>query len=459
MRKLCIILALALVLSLPVSAATLEDLEQNQFYNMAASDVLKDFMAKYDLNSDNFAMGYCNTLTGELISFNGDKLMLAASTYKLPLNMLFTDMLRDGTLTEEDEITSYLTKTLAEGETLPEGAELIETQDQNQTQTQDQPVKYKIAMSGVVGDLMRRSVVDSDNDASEILLRYAYEGQGYDHYLDRISIYGDYDFSGYDREKLYENYFPSDYMLGCLKYLYEHSGEYKTVIEYMKQAMPGMYFKTYLSCEVAHKYGYFNAACNDVGIVYTNTPFLLSCYTYGLSNGGEVVARLAEYMADYTNYRDDYLAYLEAEAAAAVPEGEEALDNPEGTDIPEGEDSPEASASSQQEAIDQMIAEIQAMEEQKAQATPEPTPEPPPEPTPESIPEVTPEPTPEPVPEPTPEPEPEPKKGLDLSMVLCGFVIVAALAIILIVALSGRGGKRVSKNKKRVRRGKYTPKH
>lgn len=436
MKKLVSIISILLVLTVMASAVTLDELSQSRFYTTTAADAIVEFMTDNGLNAENFSMAYLNTATGEMLSFNEHTLMLAASTYKLPLNMLYCDMIAAGVLTEDTEITAELKKTLKEGEELPEGAVLIEETDATSETTVDgeaAPVQYKISRSGIVGELMQKSLVDSDNDTSELLLRYAYEGKNYDHYLDRISVYGNYDFSGFDREMLYDNYFPCDYMIGCLQYLYEHSGDYKLVIDYLKQAQPGMYFRRYLSCEVAHKYGYLGDNYNDVGIIYTETPFLLACYTDGVPNGENVVGRLAELMAEYTDYTTAHDAYV-AEQSEIEPSEE--------PEVPE-----ESAPLTEEEKLQQMIAEIEAIESAPViEIGPETAPEP--EETPaETEPVLSTEP--EPVVSQQPEPA-EPEKDVDiLSLLIPAAVIV--LGIVVIVAVLRSGSKKKKRRRKKGR--------
>ncbi|MBE6991969.1 MAG: serine hydrolase [Ruminococcaceae bacterium] len=440
MKKLVSIISILLVLTVVASAVTLDELSQSRFYTTTAADAVVEFMTENGLNEENFSMAYLNTATGELVSFNEHTLMLAASTYKLPLNMLYCDMIAQGVLTEETEITAELKKTLKEGEELPEGAVLIEPDSDSETTVDGEaaPVQYKISRSGIVGELMQKSLVDSDNDTSELLLRYAYEGQGYDHYLDRIKIYGNYDFSGFDREMLYDNYFPCDYMIGCLQYLYEHSGDYETVINYLKQAQPGMYFRRYLSCEVAHKYGYLGDNYNDVGIIYTETPFLLACYTDGLPNGENVVGRLAELMAEYTDYTTAHDKYVAEHSEIETEPSEE----PEVTEEP--------TPLTEEEKLQQMIEEIEAIESAPVIVIS-------PEETEEIIAEPEPDVSEEPVPVVTPQPEPvvpEPEKEMGiLSLLLPAAVIV--LGVVVIVSVLRSGGK---KKKRRSKKGKHAAK-
>lgn len=441
MKKTALILALLLLFSLPAGAMTMAELEQSPFYEKSPSAFLSEFMAQYGLDESNFSMAYYNTQNGELIAFNEDKLMLAGSTYKLPLNMLYCDLLKSGELTEDAVITATLTKTLEEGETLPEGAELVTDTSptpsaaptsETAASPSPSPQKYKISKSGVLSELMHKSLVDSDNDAAEILLRDAYQGKGYDNYLTRIEKYGGlsgtaFSFNNYDRQTLYDNYFPARYMIGCLQYLYSHAEDYALIIDDLKKAMPGAYFKRYINVEVAHKYGHFQSAYNDVGIIYSETPFLLVCYTDGLANGESITGRLAELMANYTDYRRWY-----DELTAAADPAEQTQS---------GE---ESAPPSESEVIEALIAEIQAMESaavtvvEPGAVTPEPTPE-----ATESVPL-------EPLVIQT-EPPAEKTLSLDPAVIICIVVMAAGLA--LIIAMIAGSVKR-SRNRKR-RGGKH----
>ena len=54
--------------------------------------LMEDFQAEYGLNEGNFSLCYYNTVTGEEYRYNDTKFMIAASTYKLPLNMYYYEM-------------------------------------------------------------------------------------------------------------------------------------------------------------------------------------------------------------------------------------------------------------------------------------------------------------------------------------------------------------------------------
>ena len=116
-----------------------------------------------------------------------------------------------------------------------------------------------------------------------------------------------------------DNYYCTRMMMDCLKYLYAHEDDFPEMLDYMKQACPGAYFKAYLEDKVtiAHKYGSFAGAENDTGIIYASQPFLLAVYTQGV---GELIpAKAAALLYEYTEYQ-----YQCAEAERIAAEQAEA---------------------------------------------------------------------------------------------------------------------------------------
>lgn len=88
-------------------------------------------------------------------------------------------------------------------------------------------------------------------------------------------------------------------MLDTLKVVWDGQEQYPELIDYLKIACPDAYFKTYLDVDetpIAHKYGSYEGAENDVGIIWAERPFLLAVYTSGLSYGpgGNVDAAYAD---------------------------------------------------------------------------------------------------------------------------------------------------------------------
>lgn len=217
---------------------------------------MESFIEEYNLSERSFSLCYYNTVTGEKYRYNPDTMMMAASTYKLPLNMYYYEM-------------------EARGEIDP---------------------KAFIPNSGMTLDKCHElSLQHSDNDSSIALL---YNLGNFRTYKDCMRTY----FSAEEVPLQYyaDNYYSTAMMMDALKYLYEHEAEFSELIGYLKLARPGEYFKRYITdCEIAHKYGSFEGAENDVGIIYAKQPFLLAVYTQGV--GENISARAAELLKQYTD--------------------------------------------------------------------------------------------------------------------------------------------------------------
>ena len=221
--------------------------------------IIKGLCLDYDLDETNFSLCYYNTVTGESYNYNENAWMKAASTYKLPLNMYYYDLENAGILSPDTVISGYSLST----------------------------IHYE-------------SIVNSNNEMSEAIM---YNLGSYSYYKELIfDSYGDYEYSEIDEIAWRTNYFTTRYMMSTLKHLYENADSYTELLEYMGIAKPDAYFKKYVTeYEIAHKYGTYDTAENDVGIVYTEEPYLLAIYTYGLDDGEDVVGKVNEVFCQYNS--------------------------------------------------------------------------------------------------------------------------------------------------------------
>ena len=248
MRKL-IVLFLAAVLLCTWAAA-----EQPQ----TVEQIVADFMAENGLSEQNFSLSYYNTVTGEAYAFNDDKFAIAASTYKLPLNMYFYEMQRDGQIT---------------GDTVIEGT------------------------GKTLDTCHQMSIVDSNNEVSETMMYY---WGGHTQYKENMRKY--FTMTDEEIDPLYYqgNFYCVRMMMDALRYLYANSGDFEELLGYMKIAAPDAYFKLGVQdYEVAHKYGEVQWFMNDTAIIYTPQPFLLAVYTQNVCSQ-QVLADIARLLTDYT---------------------------------------------------------------------------------------------------------------------------------------------------------------
>lgn len=241
-------------------------------------DVVADFMDEYGLNSENFALSYYNTVTGEAYGYNDTHMMVAASTFKLPLNLYYYDLERSGEL---------------------------------------DPGAYIAGAGTTLSDAHYQSLVWSNNEVSIGLL---YNLGDFRTYKERMRRYFTMEDEEIDYIYYVDNYYCTRMMIDALTYLYDNQEDFSEMIGYMLEAQPGEYFKAGVPEEydVAHKYGWYEGAVNDVGIIYTPEPFLLAVYTQDV--GAQVVADAAALCTDYN------LAHTQ------LPEQvDEVVDDPEGT--------------------------------------------------------------------------------------------------------------------------------
>lgn len=260
---LLLLTSMLLALMAGVSAADAEPAEDTLEARVA------QFMEENYLNEQNFSMSYYNTVTGESYAFEDTHMMVAASTYKLPLNLY------------------YYQQELA-GEIAPDAL-----------------------IAGVyrLSDCHYQSLVWSNNEISEAML---YQIGSFQEYKQTMRTFTDMTDDEIDPRYYSGNLYCTRMMMDALEYLYDHAADYEEMLSYMKEASPqNGYFRKYVTeCEVAHKYGSFEGAENDTGIIYAGQPFLLAVYTQDVA-GEEICAKAARLMKDYTD--EQYAIQLEQE--------------------------------------------------------------------------------------------------------------------------------------------------
>lgn len=253
-RMILLVLILAMLLTCPAAAQETSELEQ----------VVQTYMEENGLGEGNFSLSYYNTVTGESYAFNDKKFMIAASTYKLPVNMYFYEMEQAG----EIESDAFIPRV---GQTLDKAHQM--------------------------------SLVDSNNEVS-IGMLYTIGEENFVNYKEKMRKY--FTMTDEEIDPLYyqDNYYCTNMMMDALKYLYENRDRFEEMIGYMKQAQQEYYFCSGVTeYEVAHKYGWFDGMVNDVGIIYTEEPFLLAVYTknvYGEKILGEIAALVTQYNVEHT---------------------------------------------------------------------------------------------------------------------------------------------------------------
>ena len=272
----------------PEEGSPEEALETDEEPGLAA--LFDEFRAERNLTESNFAVSYYDTVTGESYDWNETHMMVAASTFKLPLNLYYYEKENAGEL-EPDAL---------------------------------------ITQGGATLDLCHYlSIVESNNEISHALL---YRIGTFPEYKEAMRKFFTMTDDEIDPKYYQNNYYCTRMMMDTLKYLYERQDEFPELIDYMKQAHPqNGYFRAKVTeMEVAHKYGSFEGAENDVGIFYAEHPFLLAVYTQNV--GETVVQDAARLAADYNAQQTDLykqqelqekLDAFEAEKEARIAQAEQ----------------------------------------------------------------------------------------------------------------------------------------
>ena len=79
---------------LPAAFADGEDDER--FKDKTWDEVIDQFLTEHNIDPEDVALGYRNTVTGEEHFLNGDTYLVAGSMYKVPLNMIYTEKIHNG---------------------------------------------------------------------------------------------------------------------------------------------------------------------------------------------------------------------------------------------------------------------------------------------------------------------------------------------------------------------------
>lgn len=281
-RFLSIVLAVCTAASLAVTAhaetTTKIKIDDSRFEGKTWEEVVAQYMEEHDLTEDKIALGYRNLVTGEEHYINADQYNVAASLYKVPLNMVFTERISKGEMTFDDKVKGV-----------------------------------------VYSKLMQGSIVESNNEFSDYLRA---ELGGYPDYRRTFCPYIGEDADTVDAKYYENNFFTARQIITCLNTLYQGGEDrFPMVIEYMKDAEPNNYFNAFdQDYVIAHKYGYLETGntlqINDSGIVYTNDPIAIVMFTNGIKRPYTCLSNYATLMAEYTQYHTAIRIEQEEQKAA-----------------------------------------------------------------------------------------------------------------------------------------------
>ena len=245
------------VASISVAAAIKSSLSlEDAIRNFLGDEAGKVGLVYYDISSD------------ARISINGSKTFTAASTYKVPLAMLIYDRVSKGTLKETD--TLKFTESCREG-----GTGIL----------QNSNLSAPIKISTLVEDAIRYS----DNIAANMLIKSI----GYNNYktLEDLKL-------GITTNHT-KNEITALGAFNALKSLNDGANNgnesYSTIVSLMKQTVFNDRISNNLpSSLVAHKIGNYGSNVHDIGIIYTEKPYILAIYTNGLRNPNTTISGISD---------------------------------------------------------------------------------------------------------------------------------------------------------------------
>lgn len=271
------------------------------FSTESIGEVFTRYLEKKQLNESKISIGWCDLESGDTWYFGADSFKEGGSTYKLPLSMLYADLIEEGTVSKEDRV----------------GVRTVEK-------------------------AIEDALVDSNNAAAQCLVDNLHlSGKDLRTALSRYCRCEDTLPNVYYRS----NSFSPRFMIGTLQTLYENAEKYAELIGYMKRARVGEFLDLYAGeTEVAQKYGSWEGALCCSGIVYAERPFLITVFTVGMGRGKTVIGELSAIALDYAEYlaeQDKIAEQAAAEEAekmaeeAAAPLPEPAAESPSPTSLPE----------------------------------------------------------------------------------------------------------------------------
>ena len=236
----------------------LEDLEK-KIRSYLGSNVNKLGLIYYDINSK------------KSIEINADNQFAAASTVKVPINMLMYDMIQEKKI-DINETLKYQEGDFEEGAGILQGAEL------------GKPIALKT--------LSDYSIRYSDNIAINMLLRKV--GSENRYYFIETTV-------GHPILHEGNNITPRDsFKILERLYLNPNNNEYyPTLMETMKKTVFHDRIDKYIPRGiVAHKIGDYGEYVNDIGIVFKENPYIFVIFTKNVPEANEVIGQVSKIIYD-----------------------------------------------------------------------------------------------------------------------------------------------------------------
>lgn len=198
--------------------------------------------------------------------YNGNQEFIAASTYKVPLAMLWYDKIAQG-------------RAQLSG-TLPYGANCYEMGG---------PIGDTYAPGSYISlqELLDAMIVYSDNTAGHILFESL---GGWEQFKEDAAKYSTLQLNHQFFSN--ENYLSPNYCRDVMKYLYEHKETYLDLIQNMKKSKKGDYLDAKINVSMPQKYGEYDSFENAIGFVEAKHAYSICIFTELGSMGIDVMSEI-----------------------------------------------------------------------------------------------------------------------------------------------------------------------
>lgn len=229
---------------------------------------IKEYLGN-ELN--NVGLIYYDLTTNRKISINGDEFFTAASTYKVGMNIIAYNMIKEGTLSLSESIkysSGYY----------EEGTGILQSQIDT---TLNSPISIQ--------KLLDYAIIYSDNIATNMVTEKL---GGFNVVRQAVNT-----LAGIASPTVSGNVITPETEFRLLKNLYSNRFDeyYSHLIEVMKNTEFHDRIDKYLPYDiVAHKIGSYDSYINDVGIIFADKPYILVIYTNELTDAAEKIATLSK---------------------------------------------------------------------------------------------------------------------------------------------------------------------
>lgn len=211
--------------------------------------------------------------SNETYTYNVTTNFSAASIYKIPLAMIYYELI--------DEKQYSLSDALLYQEHHYEAGGPIGD-------------SYMVNSYINLQSLLEYMIIYSDNTAAHILFENL---GGWIEFKKLITKYSDMAYT--DDFYSYENVFKANYLNDLLNYLYKNKTKFQALISNMQIPTGYDYLSQYVDCTISQKYGYYDTAVNSIGIVYSKIPYSIVILTSLGENGSKHIGKINKICYDH----------------------------------------------------------------------------------------------------------------------------------------------------------------